>query len=226
VNAYLVKKLIPEISFFHIDIRKWIQIISKSYVFVLIGLFAGLYYKIDVFFLNFMKGQTDVGIYSAGYKFLEAFLFIPASYNMTSTPIFARLQKKSTQLLKSRIKRDFILLSLIGFGVSLAVYFIAPLILPIIMKGSISRSIPVLKIVIFALPFTLISSVFFNTLYVLNKPKFVIWLFLIQTIVVIILNYIFIPVYSYTASAYITVFAEVVNLVVLMAAVSLYLKKS
>ncbi len=225
INAYLVKKFLPDISFFVVDIKKWWQIISKSYIFVLIGLFAGLYYKIDVFMLNFMKGETAVGIYAAGYKFLEAFLFIPASYNMTSTPIYARLQKTSSVQLKNRIRRDFFMLTLMGFAVSISVYVIAPFILPIVMNRPIGPSIPVLKIVIFALPFTLISSVFFNTLYVLNKAIFVALLFLVQAVLVIFLNYIVIPRYSYIGSAYITVIAEFINLVILMLAVKFYLNK-
>lgn len=225
INAYLIKKYIPNVSFFQIDFKQWKQIISKSYIFVLIGLFAGLYYKIDVFLLNFMKGETAVGVYAAGYKFLEAFLFIPASYNITATPIYAKLQKESTIQLKKRIKRDFVILSLIGFGVSIAVFFIAPIVIPLVLNRPIGPSIPVLKIVIFALPFTLISSIFFNTIYVLNKAKFVALLFLIQTGIVIVLNYILIPNYSYIASAYITVFAEAMNLLILIAAVTFFLKK-
>ncbi len=225
-NVILINRYVPGISYFHIDLSKWRTIITKSYVFVLIGLFAGLYYKVDVFLLNILKGQAAVGVYSAGYKFLDALMFIPASYNMTSTPIFARLHKENTSLFVQRIKRDLVLVGVLGFSASAAVYFIAPFILPIILRREITDSIPVIKIVVFALPFMLLSSVFFNTLYILNKPKLVIWLFAFQCIFNGVLNYLLIPVYSYTASAYITVFSECINFIILTVAVINYLKRN
>src|SRR3990167_11384198 len=94
INYLLIKKDFKQFSF-KIDLRSWKEFIRKSYIFVLIGFLAGLYFKIDIFLLQILKNNTDVGIYSAGYKFFEATLIFAASYNITRTPIFAKLAKKN-----------------------------------------------------------------------------------------------------------------------------------
>lgn len=94
VNAVLIKNKLKDLHF-KIDLKAWFALIKKTYVFVLISLFAGLYFKLDVFLLQFIKGEKEVGVYSAGYKFLEALGFLAASYNISSIPIFARLVRKT-----------------------------------------------------------------------------------------------------------------------------------
>lgn len=202
----------------------WKKIIKKSLVFVLIGFFAGLYFKADVFLLNFLKGQKEVGVYSAGYKFFEALMFLAASYNMTASPILARLVKRKENL-QAKIKKDILFLLTIGLSVVLLSFVFAPKILPFLLNADYINSIEVFRIVVFALPLILISSVFLNLIYVLKRAYIAVLLFAFQFMVNIALNLLFIPKYSYIASSYITVFSEVVNVVVLSIILWIILKK-
>lgn len=195
---------------------QWFKIVKKSYVFVLIGFFAGIYFKIDVFLLNLLKGQTEVGIYSAGYKFFEALLFIPGSYNISSTPILARLHVQDTQGFMRKIKKDIIMLSFIGFSIAVGVLFLGPFVLPYILKNMYADSIRVAQITIFALPFMLLNSIFLNILYIYKKTHLVLGIFLVQSLINAILNYLLIPRFSFFASSYITVFSEVFNFIILI----------
>lgn len=193
----------------------WAGILKKASVFVLIGFFAGLYFKLDVFLLKLLKSETEVGIYSAGYKFFEAFLFIAASYNVTATPIFARLTKNPVQFIQ-KIKKDLVLLFIIGMTIAVSTSIFAPAFLPFILKGNYLLAIKVTRIVMFTLPFILVNSVLINTLYVLGRAKFVILVFVSESLVNFALNITFIPYYSYIASAYITIISELVNLLILI----------
>lgn len=209
INYFLVNKEIGKTGFIF-DAKEWVKIIKKSYIFVLIGFSAGLYFKQDIFLLNYFKSSNEVGVYSAGYKFFEAFLFLAAGYNITVTPIFAKLVNEPGNLRK-KIKKDFVFLSFLGLAVSVSFYFLGPLVLPLFLKSNYLLSIQIARIVIFALPFILLSSIFFNLLYVRGKPFLVLAIFAFQIILNFILNIIFIPKFSYFASAYITVFSEFVN---------------
>ncbi len=214
VNYFLINKDLKKYSY-KIDLKSWIGFIKKSYIFVLISFFAGLYFKLDVFLLQFLKGSKEVGIYSAGYKFFEALILIAASYNVARTPIFAKLFKKNRNLMFKAMKIDLSLLFFLGLLISISFFFISPVVLPFFMKGNYLESIKVSKIVIFALPFILLSSVFLNALYVLNKAYLVIFIFLSQTIINFILNLTFIPKYSYFASSFITIISEAINFLLL-----------
>lgn len=214
VNFYLLQKEISGIQFI-IEVRGWLQILKKSVTFLLISLFAGLYFKVDLFLLNFLKGSKDVGIYSSGYKFLEAFLFISGSYNFVSTPFLSKLKRKQEIFnLRAKIKRDFFYLVPLGVILSIFIFSISPLLLNLIFRNEYSQAIPVLRIVIFALPFIFATSIFFNALYVLRKAYIVVLLFIIQTLINVALNLIYIPQYSYIASSYITIIGELLNTVV------------
>ncbi len=211
VNLYVINKENHGLSF-TIRLGEWFKTIKNSLIFVLISFFAGLYFRIDVFLLNFLKGQQAIGVYSAGYKFLDALMFIPASYNIVSIPILNKIFASSKKLFFERIKRDFVFLSLFGVVFSLSLSLFAPFFLRLFLKGDFYSSIAVFQIVIFALPLLMVTSIMLNGLYILKKAYVVIYLFLIQALLNLGLNLVFIPKYSYIASSYITVVSEIINL--------------
>ncbi len=212
LNLYFLEKESNSFKFIF-NTLIWQKIIKNSFVFVLISFFAGLYFKGDIFLLNYLKGSKDVGIYSAGYKFFEALMFIPASYNIVVIPIFAKLLKIRKNELIYRVKRDFLFLTVLGLGFAGLLAAFSPFILTFFLKNDYLKSIDVFRIVIFALPPLLITSIFLNALYVMRKAKFVIYIFLLQAIFNLVLNILFIPKYSYLASSYITVYSEILNMI-------------
>lgn len=214
LNLLFIKNEYPSFRF-RFEPKIWRDILGKLYVFVLISFFAGLYSRLDMFLLKILKGETEVGIYAAGSKFLEALLFIAASYNVTAGPILARLSKNALAL-KRRIIKDIAFLSFIGFSLAILISLFSPYFLTFIFKKNYLLSIPVLRIVIFALPFILLNSIWLNLLYVFKKSHLALFVFVFQAIVNFILNYIFIPRYSYIASSYVTVFAEMANCIALI----------
>ncbi len=211
INFFLIRREVGNLSL-KIDLKKWLIIIKKSIIFLLISLLAGFYSKVDVLILNFIKGTEAVGIYSAGYRFLDALMFVVVAYNVSSMSLFSRLIKeKKRNLFIRKIKKDVILVFTIGMFIALGFYFFGPILLPLVYKNTYLKSIQVLRIIIFALPLILLTSVFLNSIYALGKAKAVIYIFLFQLIFNIVLNLIFIPRFSFFASAYITLLGEVIN---------------
>lgn len=211
INFLLVKKEVGGLSL-KINLKQWSVIIKKSFVFLLISLLAGFYSKADILILNFLKGKQAVGIYSAGYRFLDALMFVVTSYNISSMPLFSKLAKeKKKNLFVNKIKKDVVLVFSIGIFIALGFYFLGPVILPILFKSTYFQSIQVLRIIIFALPLILLTSVFLNSIYALNKAKTVIYIFLFQLIFNVGFNFLLIPKFSFFASAYITIMGELLN---------------
>jgi len=214
VNFILIQKSLNKKWAIIFDPKNWWQVIKKAYVFVLISFFGGLYSKIDVFILNFLKGAASVGIYSAGYKFLDALMFMVGSYNISSTPNLVKRAKEGKHSLKQKIKKDLLLVVAISVPITVFTVLFGPYILPLILKSSYSPSITVARIVICALPIIMISSVFINSLYALDKAKLVIFVFLFQVVFNLVSNYLLVPHYSFFASAWITLAGEVLNVII------------
>ena len=207
-------------------LKEWTDIMKKSYVFVLVSLFAGIYFKIDVFILNFLKGAAAVGIYSSGYKFFEAMIMLASSYNMLSASIFSKTALSYKTQLLSKVLKHILFLSFIGFGVVILTQLFGNFFLPHLLKGNYIHAKDVVKIVIWALPLILLNSIFLNILYVFELSHLAIALFFLISLVNAALNFMFVPYYSYIASSYITVISETINLVVLIILVfGVYKKK-
>jgi len=223
-NFLLTKRFVKDLRF-TINLKSWYKIAQKSFLFLLISLLAGFYSKVDILLLNFLKGAKDVGVYSAGYKFLDALMFVITAYNISSMPIFSHLAKTNKALFINKIKKDVLLVLIIGVIAALGIFIFSPIILPIVMKGDYTISIKVLRIIIFSLPLILLTSVGLNCMYALNKVKTVIFIFLFQLVFNVILNYIFIPKYSYFASSFITLFGEAFNTLIIFFILRGYLKK-
>ena len=220
----LAKQLVPNLHL-SVDIKKWFNIVKKSYIFVFISLFAGIYFKIDVLILSFLKGKEAVGIYSSGYKFFEALILIASSYNTASISLFSNIAQNNKQLLLKKIQRHGLLLGLIGFSIVAAVYLIGPIMFPYILKGDYIRALPVVNIIVWGLPIILFNSIFLNILYVSGLSRFVVYLFAVLAVVNITLNMIFIPHYSYIASSYISLLCEMISFCILTYLVFIRFKK-
>lgn len=226
INYYFVKNEVGHLSL-KIDLKQWMIITKRSFVYLLISLAAGFYSKIDVLILKSLKGYEAVGIYSAGYRFLDALMFIVTAYNVSSMPLFSKLAKeKRGTAFVNKIKKDVVLVSTIGIFVALGFYFLGPVFLPIVYKNTYFESIQVLRIIIFALPLILLTSVFLNSIYALNKAKIVIYIFLFQLFFNGALNFIFIPKFGFYASSYITLIGEFFNTLICFIILKKYLNEN
>jgi len=199
--------------FIKFNFSKFKKIINYSFLYLLISIFARWYSRIDIFLLNFLKNEEAVGIYSSAYKFLEALMFIVTAYNLSALPMFVNFYKnKQFALIKLKIKKDIVFLLTIGLIISFSFYFFSPIILPLIFKDKYLLAIPILRIIIFSLPLILLTSIFFNLFYTMKKIYLILFLMVFQLFFNFILNLIFIPYYSYLASAYISLIGEFFNL--------------
>lgn len=214
LNIYLVKKEIGRLKF-SIDFSFWFQIFKRSLIFVLISFFSNLRFRSDVFLLNHFFGSKEVGIYSAGYKFLDALILIAGSYNFVAQPIFSRIAADFNALTK-KIKKDLLLLAFISLSVGLIFFIVSPFFLPFFMIKKYQVGIPIARYLIFALPFIYINSIFYNTLYALNKVENVLIIFIFQSVISLTLNIFFMPKYSYYSAVGATIFSEFFSLILAM----------
>lgn len=89
-----------------VDCLFWRKIIKESIVFALITIMAVFYLRMGVVMINWFKGPYYTGIYSSGFKFLEASLLIPQSFALALFPQTARLLIKDKNKLKSNYIRS------------------------------------------------------------------------------------------------------------------------
>lgn len=139
----------------------WKELLKKSYPFWLIGLFTLIYYRTDMVMLSLMRGDYETGIYRAAYTLIEVSLFVPSIVVSTTMPSMARLHKEDRKTLEVLFKKSFRALLLLGLFGTVGYYIFARLgILIVFGGGDFLRSIPVLKVLSFAIPFMFLNSLF------------------------------------------------------------------
>jgi len=129
VTFIIVEKKFTKISFkFDIGISK--EIIQKAFPFAFSLIFAGIYFYIDTVMLSLIKGDAQVGIYSAAYNITLAILIIPGMYTFAIYPILSRKfssdkSSKSNETVKLIYERSFKYLYMIGLPISAGIFVLA-----------------------------------------------------------------------------------------------------
>lgn len=194
------------------------SIMVKTIPYGLLGIIGLLSFKVDTLLLFYLKGSYQTGIYSAGYKFFEAIVFIP---NILATVLFPLLAEnlalgKLDQLKRIYTKSLFVML-VSGAGLMLIFIFVLPTVIRLLLPKYI-LSIQVVQILALAIPFTFIhiqtGQVLLSTQRYL-KQMLLIFLFLL---VINLASFtIVINQFGYLGASVATIFSEILTFVVFYA---------
>lgn len=191
----------------------WKIILADSLPLALLSIIGVVHFKIDTVILSLMKGPLDVGIYGVPFKILEIATVIPAIFIGNVFPILTRYYHAQDSRLNESIQKSFDFLVIMAVPI---IVWLAVLAWPIInliagqdyllastitIHGFAISAPRVLIILAFYVGISFLLYIFSNILTVINKQSTQIKPMIIVTIINIVLNVIFVPRYSYFASA-------------------------
>lgn len=224
--SYVISSVIQALLMFYV-LKKNYMLALSSFRFVKfskilllasfpIGLmltFNLLYSKVDTIILSIFKSNIDVGIYGISYRFFEVAIAIPAFLSTSTYPLLLKEQPRSLNYftLLKKYSSLFLLVSLVA---TLGLFFCAPLIG--LFKAGFSLAVLPLQILSLSLPFFFLTSLYQWHFVIHNKTKFLVPLYGGALLLNIILNLIFIPVYSYIAAAVSTALCEAIVFLVML----------
>lgn len=206
VVLLLVQKYIPlKLQF---DFVYWKKFLKESAPLGLSAIVIFIYFKIDTILLSILKTNTEVGIYNAAYKVIENLSFFPAMIVGLMFPMFSRHifsdKKHFAHLANETIKVFFIIIVPLIIGT----LFLSEGVINLIGGAAFSQAANTLRILIFALAFIFFGGLFNNILIASNNQKKMLWMLIGCAIFNVTTNIVFIPTYSYTASAIISTLTE------------------
>lgn len=190
------------------------KIIWGSFPYGLIGILGLLYFKIDTLILNYLKGNYDSGIYSAGYKFLESLIFVPSALSTALFPNFVSLINKDSK----RVYRIYIKSTIFLFLLSIVIIGIYLFSLPVIITYLLPqyvKAIEVVKILSLTIPFMFMISP--QGIILFSDKKFLKFLTVVSIFNLVLnisLNFYLIPKFGYFGSAWSTLISDVLGFVV------------
>lgn len=203
---FMVNKYVPlKLQF---DFIYWKKFLKEALPLGISAIVVFAYFKMDTILLSILKTNVEVGIYNAAYKVIENVSYFPSMIIGLMFPMFSRhifSDKKQFAHLADETLKVFLILII---PIIIGTLFLSEGIINLIGGAAFSQSANTLRILIFALAFIFFGGFFNNILIAGNHQKKMLWAFIGCALFNIIFNIIFIPLFSYTASAIISSLTE------------------
>lgn len=179
----------------------------KGLPFALTFIITGIYFNIDVPLLGFIKGYTEVGYYSSGYKLFSALLFLPQSVLTVLFPVLSTAKGADDhRRLVWAVDRFLKVLALLGWPITVGVWLLAP---SLRFLYYYPASEPALRILAIGIVFMFVNNAFIGTLNAIDRQSSFTWAALWSMVVNVGLNVIVIPIYGYIGASWATIVTEI-----------------
>ena len=170
---------------------------------------ATLFYKIDVFLMEPILGSTTLGLYSIGYKFLDALMVVPSMFTLALFPIISRQAQED----RAGFLRFYQLAAKILLALALPAAVIATLAareMVLLLGGPeyLPGGMDALCLMAWAMPIGWLNSLTQYVLIALDRQRYLTRAYLFGFAFSLIANIIFMPHYGYRASAIIHILSE------------------
>lgn len=180
-----------------------------------------IYNRIDIVILEHFGGSLDVGIYGLAYKVHDNLVLGAAFLMNAAFPYLAKMfAQKNTSLLREFYQKAFDILLVTAFFVLVFIFLAAPLIINLLGGMEFFNSVGVLRILVFATAIAYFNHLTGYSLIAFGRQKVSLAIALVALTFNIVANWIFIPIFSYTAAAVITIATE--GLVLVLSTVAIW----
>lgn len=170
------------------------------------------YFKVDTLILFYFKGATEVGIYSVAYRVLETTIFIAAFLANSLKPLLSRDVISNADRAARAASQGVTMLFFMSLVIVIAAIPFSQEIIIFLSNSEFIGGAPILIILSFTSIFIYINILMGEIMIAKDLRRYLIVVAIITLLFNIVANIIFIPIYSYTAAAYITLFSEILLL--------------
>lgn len=207
---------------------EWRAIFIEAIPIGIVSVLGYLYFRIDTLILSLLKGSYDVGIYGAPYKIIDLALILPGFFIAASFPVLARYLHKESERIHIVLQKMFDGLVVLSAPIFVGALVAAPAIIRVLSSGNVDANfttaatvtlfghpvtaIVTLQILAFLLPLSYVSVLFGALITAQGRQRELIMPNLILVVGNALLNILLVPLFSYAASAIITVVTEIVVL--------------
>lgn len=175
-----------------------------------------IYFRLNTILLFHFKGPTEVAFYSVGMRLIESLTIISLYFMNSVLPVMTKSIESGNGKHSSIIQNAFDFMCLMSFALVAGGYAVAyPLIAIISEPKYLSRlsegvygSDIGLQILLFALMFSFINTLFSFVLISVNKQKKLLYINIGAIVINLALNVLFIPRYGFRGAAITSVLAE------------------
>ena len=169
-------------------------------------IFNMIYFRIDMILLSLFKPSLDVAMYDVAYKVFDFLIALPL---FLSNVLYPKLihDEKNNRNVTGKIVVYVLLFGFLGMLIAVPMWFISPFVFDFIKPELLPATVPV-RLLLLSLPVFFITNILQWLLLAKKKQVVLAWIYALLLVSNIVLNLLFIPHYSYVASAIITGVSE------------------
>jgi len=188
--------------------------IGESWPLMVNHFLATLFYKIDVFLMEPILGNIIPGLYSIGYKFLDAVMVVPSMFTLALFPVISRQAKED----RAGFLRFYRLGAKILLTLALPLAVIATLAareMVLVLGGPeyLPGGMIALQLMAWSMPIGWLNSLTQYVLIALDQQRYLTRAYLFAFAFSLISNLILMPIYGYRVSAVLHIFSELALMV-------------
>lgn len=201
---------------FVFDISLFKYLIKQATPIGLSAIFFLIYYRIDKIMLSKMVGMKEVGWYNVAFVLTSGIIeLFWTPFSITIFPVLSRLWVKDRKSLLWLVRKSFLVYCSIGLSIAIGITFLADRIINLLFSETYFNSGLILSILIWTVPFTILSSGLLGKLLIVSKKQVINTQIQIGgAILNIILNLILIRILGYIGAAFATLITHVIVFII------------
>ncbi|MCC7358185.1 MAG: oligosaccharide flippase family protein [Anaerolineales bacterium] len=186
--------------------------LRESFPLMLNNLLATLFFKVDVTLLEPVRGPTEVGWYSTGYKYIDAFNTIPSLFTFALFPVLSRQAANDPGALRRSYLLAVKLLVMVALPVAVVTAALAtPLVGLLGGAEYLPQGALALAILVWSIPFGWVNSITNYVLIALGQQRALTRAFAVSLVFNVAFNLALLPRYGFAAAAAVTIASEVIE---------------
>jgi O-antigen/teichoic acid export membrane protein len=187
------------------------EMIQASWPLMVNHLLATLFFKVDVFLMESILGSEPLGLYSIGYKFLDALNVVPSMFTMALFPVISRQAQEDRQAFTRFYHLGTKILVTLALPAAILTTFIArEMVLVLGGADYLPGAADALRLIVWSMPIGWINSLTQYVLIALDRQRYLTRAYVAGFGFSLLANLILMPRFGYRASALLHVGAELV----------------
>jgi O-antigen/teichoic acid export membrane protein len=195
-----------------IDVGFQRHALRESFPLMLNNLLATIFYKVDVALLEPIRGPQEVGWYSTGYKYIDAYNIVPSLFTFALFPVLSRQANQDREALRRSYMLAVKLLSAMALPLAVFTAALAPLLVGLLGGAEyLPYGATALAILAWSIPFGWINSLTNYVLIALGQQRSLTRAFAVAVLFNVTLNLLLLPGYGFAAAAAVTIASEFIE---------------
>ncbi|MCT7520525.1 flippase [Aliarcobacter cryaerophilus] len=208
---YFYKKNHQEFKNWKFDKKIALFLLKDSYPLIIAGVINSIYMKVDQVMIKEILDNTQVGYYAAAVKLSEVWFSVGVIICNSLFPAIINAKNISEEFYYQRIYKLFLFLVVLGYSLSVIVYFLSDYIIIFLYGKEFIEASSVLNIHIFSAIFVYLGVSSGRWLIVENKAKLDLYRNILAMLINIILNIVCIRKFGIIGAAYASLIAYIVS---------------